>query len=50
MYGLDIGDNVEEGLMKYTHVDLFSGIGGFACAAKQTWGGGLPKYFILRQQ
>jgi DNA (cytosine-5)-methyltransferase 1 len=29
----------EEGLIKCTHVDLFSGIGGFAYAAKQTWGG-----------
>jgi hypothetical protein len=41
MYGLDIGDNVEENLMKFTHVDVFSGICGFAYAAKQTGGGGL---------
>lgn len=43
---MDIGDNVEEGLMKFTHVDVFSGIGGFAYAAKQTWGGLMKMFYF----
>jgi len=30
------------------HLDLFSGIGGFALAAQTVWGGGLREYRILR--
>ena len=44
---MGIGDIMEEGLVRCTHIDLFSGIGGFAYAAKQTWGGGLMKTFYF---